>query len=241
MAKKQIKKLDIHTYGDTKQILGIELPNGSFLSEKGTIIHPRQIKKVSQTRTNSATKEIFYDMYNICIRKEKLEKERDEAIRMIRQLQDILQKMPDKIQNANGFLSYQEFIGAFANALPKNLKQEIDRFAYRFETPMGICYSSENAIMLSRFADIQKYYHGVLTEQEYDGTYQLRHNCEKDREYKRLLQKYSKPLSVKQKINEGLTLGDKDWLSYSGFYQIPIKKNMTAEYAKNLAASFSKQ
>lgn len=239
MAKKQIKKLTVSTYHSEEKILGIELPDGRFLSEKNTILNPRYIKEITQTRISSELKNVFYEMYNAQIEKDKLEKERDEIIKQIRKQQLILNQMPDKLQKAKGLLTYDEFVKIFQNTLPSRLKTEIDRFGYSYDSPMGICYSSDLSIYISRYADIQKYYHGSLTEQEYDGTYQLRHDCEKDREYKRLIQKYSKPLSVKMKISEELSLGDKDWLSYSGFYQIPIKKNMTKEYAAELANKFA--
>jgi hypothetical protein len=66
-------------------------------------------------------------------------------------------------------------------------------------------------------------------------------NPEKDPNYVRDLKNYSRPLSVSQKIEEYIAIGDKNSLEYHGSYYVKVDpgKELTKDYAQKLADEFS--
>ena len=234
MAKKQIKKVTINYYMNPVEEIGIELPNGDYLISSGEKVQKEKIKEAKQTRLKPEVKAVFLEMYDVMVTKMKLEKTRDQVMDDLRSCNLTLRKMPDKLQNAKGYLDNKEFTNLFHDSLSDKVKREIRDYDYVFTPPFG----RSMKIQISRDVDIQKWYRGALVEQEYDGTYFIADGAEKMSEYKAYIRKYSRPLSVTGKLNEDLGLGDKNWLYYNACYEIPVTKEMTKDYAKELARKF---
>lgn len=157
----------------------------------------------------------------------------------------VLSKFPDEIKHCRGILTGKEFLEAFYEALPANVKSAIKACPNRdyYGNKAGE-YSLEifgNRVALETHIDIEKYFrHSSFTNEEYDGTIQLADGAEKTKEYKSYVREYTHPLPINRGFSrEGLSVGgDKDFLAYYAEYNIEIKKPMTAEYAKDLAAEF---
>lgn len=174
---------------------------------------------------------------------EKIEKLKKEIYKKQCEITEISNSFADfneQMTHARGLITEAEFAAEFENNLSDSVKNEMRIYGYSVDTPTHIPYYPGN-IHISRNVDIQKYFrHGSFVYEEYDGTIHLRGDCEKNKEYKEYIHRYSKPLSVKEKIYEVLGLGDKDWLSYHATYEITVKKPLTKEYAKELAKEFCK-
>ena len=261
MAKKQIKKLTItRVYAwscnwdgnldsipeknkTTIQILGIELPNGSYYLENGEIVEDKATCQIQASRTRNVPSEVRANMehaYELIMKKKSLEKEKETISHEISEIAKQLEEIPSLITTAKGFLPYQLFVEEFKKALPSYILSEIKEYGYNFSSSY---YGNGQVkdIKILRDKDIQKYFrNGSFVYEEYDGTIHMISDCEKDPEYKKYIRRSRKPLSVNQKPDEWLGLGDKDWLTYHAVYSIPIKKPMTQSYACQLAELFSK-
>ena len=237
MAKKQIKKLTVNQFRNSVEILGIELPDGKYLCEDGSIPDKRYIKEIKQTRVSADIRSAFLAAFDVYMEKKRLEDLRDSTMKRLRETNAVLKDFPNKIQKAKGFLPYHDFVEIFQEALSEKIKREIKQYDYSFSSPYGLSYQDKH-LYISREEDIEKYYRGPLVYQEYDGTFMTIPDMEKYKEYKAYIRHCSKPLSVKAKLKEDLYLGDKQWLCYTACYEIPIKKSMTPAYAKELAKKF---
>ena len=161
-----------------------------------------------------------------------------------------LGRLAVKVDSARGLLQPQAFAEVFKKSLTGRVKQEV---AYHETRRMGY-HNCTNVFMtdfsyrdgkpyMMRFyidVDIEKYFREAsFIYEEYDGTIFLCDGAEKDANYKRYIKQYSCRLSTHVKCEESLTVGgDKDFLGYVCSYEIPIKKPLTKEYAKELARMF---
>lgn len=146
-----------------------------------------------------------------------------------------------ELQYCQGKISMDEFIEVFYASLSDSMKQEMHTKGYEVDPPFGQSFNDDNNLYVSRHKSIQKYFRRAsFLEEEYDGCVFILPDAEKYPEYKRFLKAHSAPLATKTRIKECLYMGDKDTLSYSACYEIPIKKTLTKEYAKELAAEFCK-
>lgn len=96
-------------------------------------------------------------------------------------------------------------------------------------------------LYVSRSHLIGKYMrHLPFVYEEYDGCVFLADDAEKDQTYKKYTKDNSRPLSVKAKLREELSIGDKTSLWYHGKYEIRLdpKRTLTKEYATELAKEF---
>lgn len=64
-------------------------------------------------------------------------------------------------------------------------------------------------------------------------------DCEKNKDYQRLIRLNRHPIRLKIKPEEYLSLGDKDWLSYHCSYSVKLTKPLTKEYALEIAKKIS--
>lgn len=167
---------------------------------------------------------------------ERLESYRDkmkELEREITKLKDELWLINKDITCSLGYLTESEFIDEFIKCLPDYVRVEIEKYSVSID-------SYTDKFLDIEYSDhIEKYFrHGSFVYEEYDGNMMMCHNAEKDPSYQRYIKNHRRPLSVKTKITEYLTLGDKDWLIYYGCYRLEITENLTKEYAKKLAKKF---
>lgn len=155
-----------------------------------------------------------------------LQSERYEALK-------IVGNISEDIAKAKGHLTTSEFIDEFKNNLSSEVKMEMEKRDY------SVSVYNNHVIEIYRNKDIQKYFReSSFTYEEYDGCIMMDTDAEKSKEYQGYIKKYRKPLSVKSKPREWLSLGDKDWLSYNCEYNIKIEPILTKEYAKKLAKDF---
>lgn len=227
--------------------LGVEASPGIILTERGEVYRdesvsfsygsPEQIAyaKVCRNGCDSFVlettrnvpeeiKEILSDgAYNVrlsleaYIEAEQLNKEAEKG-------RTAIYKIKELIATVNGTLTEDDFIKAFKNEL--GLAEIWD-----------VSYSSyNNSLRIEHREDIEKYFRsGSFVYEEYDGTMMMCPGCEKDPEYQKYIKRYRRELPIKAKLNERLSLGDKDWLTYYGYYDIPLKEKLTEDYAKTLA------
>ena len=155
-----------------------------------------------------------------------LKAERYEALK-------IVGNISEDIAKAKGHLTTSEFLDEFKNNLSSEVKMEMEKRDY------SVSVYNNHVIEIYRNKDIQKYFReSSFTYEEYDGCIMMDTDAEKSEEYQGYIKKYRKPLSVKSKPREWLSLGDKDWLSYNCEYNIKIESILTKEYAKKLAKDF---
>ncbi len=155
-----------------------------------------------------------------------LKAERYEALK-------IVGNISEDIAKAKGHLTTSEFIDEFKNNLSSEVKMEMEKRDY------SVSVYNNHVIEIYRNKDIQKYFReSTFTYEEYDGCIMMDTDAEESEEYQGYIRKYRKPLSVKSKPREWLSLGDKDWLSYNCEYNIKIEPILTKEYAKKLAKDF---
>ena len=150
------------------------------------------------------------------------------------------------IRKASGVLSKQEFLEAFKDALPDEIKDQMlnsKQKGYGGEDGEWEFSISPGSIGLYRGVYIDKWCTPSFTFLEYDDTRQMVQDAEKNPEYQNYMRKYSKHLNVSDdyKIEEYLSLEDKNTLNYHGHYIIPYdtSKPLTEEYAKELAEDFA--
>ena len=173
---------------------------------------------------------------------EKFEKIKSEYTGKMESELEVIKSIPEKIRNAKGTLSEQEFVDYFLRSLSPTVKSSMQsssqRGYYGSDGNWGAKIYSNNLI-ISRSVLIDKCTPS-FTYLEYDDTRMMCDDAEKNPEYKRYMNDYSKKLPVKGTISEYLDIGDKNSLSYYGSYSIKLnpKKALTKDYAKELADKF---
>lgn len=196
---------------------------------------PEDIREVMENAGTSAIKMLQME--------EKFNRIKDEYTEKIKAELENVTNMPEKIRASKGTLSKQEFIDCFT----KNLSSKVK---YAMENSVQRGYSGEdgnweiniysNNLTLRREVWIDKWATPSFTYLEYDDTRQISSDAEKNPEYQSYMRKYSKHLPVKEKIEEYLSLGDKNSLEYYGEYTIKLnpKCELTKEYAAEIANKF---
>lgn len=140
-----------------------------------------------------------------------------------------------------GILTFEEFEYEFRRALPPKLAERMDNAEFYVKEPLGIGYD-ENSLYISKSKMLHKYFRNAsFLYEEYDGTVFMTDNAEQDKNYKKILKENSCRLDLKKcKFFECLSMGDKDSLWYTACYEIPLKKELTKEYARELAQMVTK-
>ena len=170
--------------------------------------------------------------------KEKLENKIKKYQNEMRELQHKNQGLSSKVSNAFGRISRKEFVEIFENNLPEGLKEEMKRNDYRIEQHNSMVF---NSITIEREYFIEKWHDSVMVYREYDDTAHLDTSSpEAEKLARKYINRYSKPLPVKAKVDSRLGLGDKRWLILYETYYLPVNEN-TKEEAEKLAKEFAKR
>lgn len=143
------------------------------------------------------------------------------------------------VSKSFGLVTKNEFIEIFENHLPEWLKKEIKEKDYRIN---NFCYANTfNSITIEREYMIEKWHDSCMVYREYDDTAHLDTSSpEASKLAKKYINRYTKPLSVKAKVDSYLGLGEKRWLILNEEYTLPVKEPTEAE-AKRLAEEFAKR
>lgn len=214
----------------TKQMYALPYKD-KYMSEIGLVSKSRfqnvsyaENPKVLRVLKNAVSAQERYEKIEEKIKA--LQAERYEALK-------IVGNISEDIAKAKGHLTTSEFIDEFKNNLSSEVKMEMEKRDY------SVSVYNNHVIEIYRNKDIQKYFReSSFTYEEYDGCIMMDTDAEESEEYQGYIRKYRKPLSVKSKPREWLSLGDKDWLSYNCEYNIKIEPILTKEYAKKLAKDF---
>lgn len=134
-----------------------------------------------------------------------------------------------------GYLTEAEFINIVMKNLPPIVKSDLESSGYKTEI-----HKYNNPILeFSYWKDlIKNFRRGSFVYEEYDGTIHMTEDCEKNKDYQRLIRLNRHPIRLKIKPEEYLSLGDKDWLSYHCSYSVKLTKPLTKEYALEIAKKF---
>lgn len=186
-----------------------------------------------------------YDAVDRMVRMQaKYEKMQEMFLKDMKEQNSAVKEMPAACRQARGTLTKEEFVKAFVSALPENLRREMQDSRQRnYSGSLDGEYevSMYNNIQIRRSVWFAKWAKPSYSFLEYDDTRMIIDNPEKDPNYVRDLKNYSRPLSVSQKIEEYITIGDKNSLEYHGSYYVKVDpgKELTKDYAQKLADEFS--
>ncbi|MDO4469851.1 MAG: hypothetical protein Q4C84_08410 [Bacillota bacterium] len=193
------------------------------------ILH-RYIKNITFTKSiTPEARKLLKDYYQAYT---KFQEEKERYQRAIEPLQKIIKGInKDTLTQAMGLLTEEDFIQEFMKNLPSVVEFGLQEFS--FEIYNGI-------LNIEKRVDIQKYFKPCsFVFEEYDRTLQFTTDCERDKNYQMYIKKYQCLVpGVKTKPHVYLSLGDKDWLSCTTSYDIPLTKPFTAAYAKELSKKF---
>ena len=186
-----------------------------------------------------------YDAVDKMIRMQaKYEKMQEMFLKDMKEQNSAVKEMPAACRQARGTLTKEEFAKAFYEALPQSIKNEMENswqrdYSGSYEGDYKVSMYSN--IQIERSVWFDKWAKPSYSYLEYDDTRMIIDNPEKDPNYVRDLKKYSRPLSVSQKIEEYITIGDKNSLEYHGSYYVKVDpgKELTKDYAQKLADEFS--
>lgn len=214
----------------TKQMYALPYKD-KYMSEIGLVSKSRfqnvsyaENPKVLRVLKNAVSAQERYEKIEEKIKA--LQAERYEALK-------IVGNISEDIAKAKGYLTTSEFLDEFKNNLSREVKMAMTNYNY------SVSVYNNHEIEIYRHKDIEKYFReSTFTYEEYDGSIMMYEDAEESKEYQGYIKKYRKPLSVKSKPQEWLSLGDKDWLSYNCEYNIKIEPILTKEYAKKLAKDF---
>lgn len=205
-------------------------------TEEGAInnLYPKIIKKI--TITKSLTPEARTIMKDFYIQHKKFCKEMkvyDEKRQAYNQLYHLNET---KLPEAMGYLTEAGFINIVMKNLPPIVKSDLESSGYKTEI-----HKYNNPILeFSYWKDlIKNFRRGSFVYEEYDGTIHMTEDCEKNKDYQRLIRLNRHPIRLKIKPEEYLSLGDKDWLSYHCSYSVKLTKPLTKEYAIEIAKKIS--
>lgn len=146
-----------------------------------------------------------------------------------------------ELRDVQGVVSRSEFVQAFYDALPDEVKSAMQRLNFSIgDTPYDMCYNDDN-IYIIRNVELYKYNKKIpYCYEEYDGNWFLCDEAEEMEAYKKDVKKAEKTLPVQMLIHSYLWTGEKFSTWYSGVYEIDVSERMTITYAKELAKKFAK-
>lgn len=173
------------------------------------------------TRVKPEVRKIYEDFLETVIEKEKILNDIKKLENRNRELSCLIDEYPNQLNKAMGLLTKEEFKNRILKAF--NLGSEYS------------CNLYDEKIEIERRHDIEKYYRGIITREEYDGTRIIVANTPKaKKEYNEILKRYSRHLPLKAEYSNGLTLEDKDWLVIYEIYTIKFNKPLTEENCNKL-------
>lgn len=179
----------------------------------------------------------------------KNEEQKDKLLSKINLLKEELNELNKKntvlnsdVSKSFGLVTRKEFLEIFEQYLPDWLRKEMKEKDYRIrDYNFNIFNSTFNSITIERECYIEKWHDSCMVYREYDDTAHLDTSSpEASKLAKKYINRYSKPLSVKAKVESCLELGDKRWLTLCEEYTLPVKECTEAE-AKRLAEEFAKK
>lgn len=232
-----------HTKKDFYAVKCREIPGEfeEYLAETGDIYRKADVDfgyhivAVSRTRgVSDESRSIFARMLKIYKEQQQAKKDKEEAEKKIWETKSEMSGQSALLLDSLGLLSNDAFCAAFKASLPDSLRRQIDKgYSVRIDANNDLC--------VVRHIYIEKYFRSAsFIQEEYDGTVYIVDGGEKYPEYKRYISEYSVPLSTKAKFKEWLSIGDKDCLTYTGVYVLPLKDKKTQGYAEKLAKEFAK-
>lgn len=176
----------------------------------------------------------------------KNEEQKDKLLSKINLLKEELNELNRKntvlnsdVSRSFGLVTKKEFDEIFEEHLPDWLRKEMKEKDYRISNFCNV--NTFNSITIEREYCIEKWHDSVMVYREYDDTAYLDTSSpEASKLAKKYINHYSKPLSVKAKVESCLELGDKRWLTLCEEYTLPVKECTEAE-AKCLAEEFAKK
>lgn len=224
------------THLDSYEVVGVILEQkANYLivftmnGYESQVLH-RYIKGITFTKSITLeARKLLKDYYQAYT---KFQEEKERYQRAIEPLQKIIKGInKDTLTQAMGLLTEEDFIQEFMKNLPSVVEFGLQEFS--FEIYNGI-------LNIEKRVDIQKYFKPCsFVFEEYDRTLQFTTDCERDKNYQMYIKKYQCLVpGVKTKPHVYLSLGDKDWLSCTTSYDIPLTKPFTAAYAKELSKKF---
>lgn len=188
------------------------------------------IEFVSATKMSPETRQFLNEEMKIIKEKEKLNDLITETNKKIQQLNaEEIRTIVNVVKSA-GFMSNVEF----ENAIYENLKNKCGDW----KVSANLYDPNKKYLQIYRDVYIEKYCRDKsFLYEEYDGTMQFYDECEKDENYKKILDKYRVTVPIKgyeKDFTEYLSLGDKDWLVYYQSVRIPVNEFTKEELAKIL-------
>ena len=183
----------------------------------------RQVKldNPQSTRVRTEVRKIYEEFLETVIEKEKVLNDIKKLEDRNRELSYLIDEYPNQLNKAMGLLTKEEFKNKILKAF--NLGAEYS------------CNLHDEKIEIERRHDIEKYYRGNITREEYDGTRHIEVNTPSaKKEYNEILKRYSRRLPLKAEYNSRLTLEDKDWLVFHETYTIKFNKPLTEENCNKL-------
>lgn len=241
----EIKKMNVGEVLINEKSCGIgicyEVRNGTafFLMETGAQESYPVSKVVFRAKKGiNEKKQVLKEAAKDCQQIDKITDEITALIEKRRGYQESVRLVKDKCFHADGLLTESEFLSAFKKELSSTVRNRMEENRFRIYIDP---YYSKKDLTVETDVFIQKYcresdYSFLFTE--YDGTLMMETDAEKCKDYKAVINRYSRNLRVGIKPEERLGIGDKNTLIYDCCYEIPLKKSYTIEYAKELAKKF---
>lgn len=228
-----------------KEVLAVHLGNGFYVDENGVRHMPSEGAVRGARNIPANVREAFKHIEDLYKRYDRLKAKRDKFLIEIKKQKDALdeeEKLVFKeLRDVQGVVSRNEFVQAFYDALPDEVKSAMQRLNFSIgDTPYNMCYNDDN-IYIIRNVELYKYNKKIpYCYEEYDGNWFLCDEAEEMEAYKKDVKKAEKTLPVQMLIHSYLWTGEKFSTWYSGVYEIEVSERMTITYAKELAKKFAK-
>lgn len=203
-------------------------------TDTGTIValYHQVIKKVSITK--SITPEARKIMKDFYAEYRKFQKDAADFDARRNAYNELYHHNERILPEAMGYLTDEEFVRTVLQNLPLTTKTSLEPYQ------VSIDHYGDTTLEFSYSKNLIKHFRrGSFVYEEYDGTIQLTDDCEKNKDYQRLIRLNRHPARLKIKPNEGLSVGDKEWLSYYCDYSFKLTEALTEKYAIAVAKKIS--
>ena len=217
------------------------IKGGNIIGQNGCVtgLFHTAYEKIRPTKEQRCALEAVY----------KNEEQKEKVLSKLNLLKEELKELNNKnavlnsdVSKSFGLVTKKEFIEIFEKHLPESLRREMKEKDYRISNYNYNAFNSTfNSITIERECDIEKWHESCMVYREYDDTAYLDTSSpEASKLAKKYVNHYSKPLSVKAKVDSRLELGDKRWLILDEEYTLRVKECTEAE-AIRLAEEFAKR
>ena len=244
---KELKKGDVRKIVCTEpsfKCIGIVANNDGewieIITSTGQIRECRvsKIESAKAVRINPQLRAALKNALNVKVQVEDLDKQLAECkVNLMNKKYELSNTLHD-IVDFSEEVDAKTFEKIFWESLDSRCRTTLENYGFE-PSYLWSGWSSDEHVRIMRTHDIEKYCrrsNWSFIEEEYDGCLFIVHDAEKDRNYKRLCNNCRKNISLTNaKMDEGLSIGDKDWLTYFQSFNIPIKGELTRTNAKKLA------